>query len=142
MKDFKEFIDRENAFFKFLKTESGTTEFKSQAYSLVEDLMLELAITRDQLYNTKEVLINQLDITEKQAELLTKPIDEIEGLSTRTKNCLRCLKIRLVSDLLSTSKTDIFENSWFNGHGYGPVTKKEILELLTYLEAQGFQVKE
>ena len=139
MKDFKEFIDRRNDFFKI---ESGTTEFKRQAYILIEDLMHELAITRDQLYNTKEVLINQLDITKDQAELLTKPIDEIKGLSTRTKNCLRRLKIRLVGDLLSTSKTDIFQNSWFNGHGYGPVTKKEILELLTYLEEQGFQVKE
>ena len=40
MKDFKEFIDRRNDFFK---TESGTTEFQRQAYSLVDDLLHELA---------------------------------------------------------------------------------------------------
>lgn len=139
MKDFKEFIDRRSEFFK---TKSGTAEFKSQAYSLVNDLMHELAVTLDQLHNTQDVLINQMDITKDQAELLAKPIDEIEEISTRTQNCLLRLNIRLVNDLLSVSKTSIFEDWWFNGHGYGPVTKKEILELLAHLEEQGFQVKE
>ena len=139
MKDFEEFIDRRTDFFK---TESGTAEFESQAYSLVNDLIHELAITLDQLDNTQNVLINQMDITKDQAELLAKPINEIEELSTRTKKCLYHLNIRLVNDLLLTSKTDIFESDWFNGHGYGPVTKKEILNFLVHLEEQGFQVKE
>lgn len=139
MKDFKEFIDRRNDFFK---TESGTTEFQRQAYSLVDDLLHELAVTRDQLYYAQTALKNQLNLTEQQIKLLTTPIDEL--LSTRACKCLGYgySETIIVSDLIALSKSDIREGKVPFDWGFGPVTKQEILNLLEELEKQGLPVKE
>ena len=137
MKDFKEFIDRRNDFFK---TEFGTTEFQRQAYNLVDDLLHELAVTRDQLYYAQTALKNQLNLTEQQIKLLTTPIDEL--LSTRACRCLGHSKTRIVSDLITMSKSDIREGKVPFDWGVGPVTKQEILNLLEELEKQGLPVKE
>ena len=139
MKDFKEFIDRRNDFFK---TEFGTTEFQRQAYNLVDDLLHELAVTRDQLYYAQTALKNQLNLTEQQIKLLTTPIDEL--LSTRACKCLGYgySETITVSDLIALSKSDIRKGKVPFDWGVGPVTKQEILNLLEELEKQGLPVKE
>lgn len=139
MKNFNEILENEKDFMEKLKTESCTSEFKKIVHNYVSELVHELACTHDQLFNTVCVLEKRLDITNQQIELLATPINEIEELSTRTVNCLARLGIRLVNDLICSSKSSIMENYC---NGFGPASKQEVLNFLEELEKQGLPIKE
>lgn len=140
MRKFEKILKSKNELLAKLKTESCTPEFKKMVSDYVCELVHEIAISHDQLYYAQTALENQLNLTEQQIKLLTTPIDEL--LSTRACRCLGYSKTRIVSDLITMSKSDIREGKVPFDWGFGPVTKQEILNLLEELEKQGLPIKE